>query len=275
MQNSPRHKTANRQFVGVARAGWPRRHPKKLEEERVVAQVFIDNAVPLSHAEQAEKEACFDDGFPNWSRRGFQRSEDRDRLATYIQDKTLLEVKLCDSIFKKWKTLPEYPRIEQHIIEGEAKRNKRSNLKLMFVKKIASIKYPMQEFELNYLATNGKVYSEEEVRYLLCWLNHYGMSVTTSTSASGRTLSNSMSCTSTGFLKVVEPPTVPFALMTNMSPFIGFVTTGSYAISALGVFCYWMGTSLPSRAIYFSSVALVVMPFAVVAVGTIGVKHMY
>ena len=71
--------------------------------------------------------------------------------------------------------LPEYPRIEQRIVEGEAKRNKRSNLESLLLKKIASVKYPMQELELNYPTTKGKVYSEEEDRYLLCRLNYYGM----------------------------------------------------------------------------------------------------
>lgn len=33
----------------------------------------------------------------------------------------------------------------------------------------------MQELELNYPTTKGKVYSEEADRYLLCRLNHYGM----------------------------------------------------------------------------------------------------
>jgi SWI/SNF-related matrix-associated actin-dependent regulator of chromatin subfamily A member 5 len=35
----------------------------------------------------------------------------------------------------------------------------------------------MQELELNYPTTKGKVYSEEEDRYLLCRLYHYGMSM--------------------------------------------------------------------------------------------------
>jgi SWI/SNF-related matrix-associated actin-dependent regulator of chromatin subfamily A member 5 len=33
----------------------------------------------------------------------------------------------------------------------------------------------MQELELNYPTTKGKVYSEEEDRYLLCRLHYYGM----------------------------------------------------------------------------------------------------
>jgi SWI/SNF-related matrix-associated actin-dependent regulator of chromatin subfamily A member 5 len=58
-------------------------------------------------------------------------------------------------------------------VEGEAKRNKRSNLESL-LKKIASVKYPMQELELNCPTTEGKVYSEEN-RYILCRLNYYGM----------------------------------------------------------------------------------------------------
>jgi SWI/SNF-related matrix-associated actin-dependent regulator of chromatin subfamily A member 5 len=69
----------------------------------------------------------------------------------------------------------EHPRIAARIAEGEAKRNKRSNLEALLSKKIDSFRYPMQELELNYPTTKGKVYSEEEDRYLLCRLNHYGM----------------------------------------------------------------------------------------------------
>ena len=46
---------------------------------------------------------------------------------------------------------------------------------MLLQKKIASVRYPMQELELNYPTTKGKVYSEEEDRYLLCRLYHYGM----------------------------------------------------------------------------------------------------
>ena len=45
----------------------------------------------------------------------------------------------------------------------------------MLSKKIQAVKYPMQELELNYLTTKGKIYSEEENRYLLCRLHHYDL----------------------------------------------------------------------------------------------------
>ena len=55
------------------------------------------------------------------------------------------------------------------------KRTKRSNLEPRFLKKTASVKYPMQELELTYPTTKGKVCSEEKDLYLLCRLNYYGM----------------------------------------------------------------------------------------------------
>lgn len=69
----------------------------------------------------------------------------------------------------------EAPRIATRISEGEAKRNKRDTLENLLGEKINSVRYPMQELELNYPTTKGKVYSEEEDRYLLCRLYHYGI----------------------------------------------------------------------------------------------------
>ena len=121
------------------------------------------------------------------------RTEDFDLLASEIQDKTAQNVATYYPVFrKKWKELSgnwlvltlvwlftcltiEHPRIAARIAEGEAKRNKRSNLEALLAKKIGSFRYPMQELELNYPTTKGKVYSEEEDRYLLCRLSHYGM----------------------------------------------------------------------------------------------------
>ena len=164
-------------------------------------------AEPLTEEEQTLKEQYTEAGFHDWSRRDFQqfvralenygwyvcalvcfivwpvvdpcplfRTDDYDLLASEIQDKDPKAVKRYYTYFKKhWKELAEHPRIATRITEGEAKRNKRSNLEYLLTQKITSVKYPMQELELNYPTTKGKVYSEEEDRYLLCRLNHYGM----------------------------------------------------------------------------------------------------
>ncbi|KAJ3574436.1 hypothetical protein NP233_g1754 [Leucocoprinus birnbaumii] len=160
--------------------------PEKLEEERQAAQEFIDTAEPLTEEETALKEEYAQQGFGDWSRRDFQQfvrglethgwDQPMDVYAAEIQDKTPEDVQTYYKVFvKKWKTLPEHQRIAQRISEGEAKRTKRDTLEYLLGKKINSVRYPMQELELNYPTTKGKVYSEEEDRYLLCRLFHYGM----------------------------------------------------------------------------------------------------
>ncbi|KAI5991718.1 SNF2 family N-terminal domain-containing protein [Pisolithus orientalis] len=165
----------------------PEDTPEKLEAERATAQEFIDTAEPLTEEEQVLKERYLAEGFHDWSRRDFQQfvraletygwTDDYELLASEIQDKNAKQVKEYYLHFKKhWKELSEHPRIAARIAEGEAKRNKRSNLEALLAKKIASVQHPMQELELNYPTTKGKVYSEEEDRYLLVRLHHYGMS---------------------------------------------------------------------------------------------------
>ncbi|TFK38304.1 P-loop containing nucleoside triphosphate hydrolase protein [Crucibulum laeve] len=160
--------------------------PERLEEERQAAQEFIDTAEPLTEEEIAEKDAYTEEGFPEWSRRDFQQfvkaleaygwGEPPEVYAAEIQDKTAEDVEKYYKVFEeKWETLSEYPRIAARIAEGEQKRNKRDNLEYLLTKKINSVRFPMQELELNYPTTKGKVYSEEEDRYLLCRLFHYGM----------------------------------------------------------------------------------------------------
>ncbi|KAG1823802.1 SNF2 family N-terminal domain-containing protein [Suillus subaureus] len=179
------HKRQNG-ITATLRESGPDDTPEKLEAERAAAQEFIDTAEPLTEEEQTLKEKYTEAGFHDWSRRDFQQfvralenfgwTDDYDLLASEIQDKDWRQVKKYYLYFKKhWKELSEHPRIAARIAEGEAKRNKRSNLEFLLAKKIASVRYPMQELELNYPTTKGKVYSEEADRYLLCRLNHYGM----------------------------------------------------------------------------------------------------
>ncbi|KAG7100193.1 hypothetical protein E1B28_001970 [Marasmius oreades] len=180
------HKRLNGIPATIREPAGPEDTPESLEAERVAAQEFIDTAEPLTEKEAAQKEAYIEEGFADWSRRDFQQlvkgleaygwGQSMETYAADIQDKSPEEVGRYYATFsKKWKTLAEYPRIEARIAEGEAKRNKRDNLEYLLEQKIGSVKYPMQELELNYPTTKGKVYSEEEDRYLLCRLFHYGM----------------------------------------------------------------------------------------------------
>ncbi|KAJ7695171.1 P-loop containing nucleoside triphosphate hydrolase protein [Mycena rosella] len=180
------HKRLNGIAAAVRESQAAEDTPEILEEERRVAQEFIDNAEPLTEEEIAKKDEYVEQGFPDWSRRDFQQfvkaleshgwGESFELYASEIQEKTPADVEKYYRAFeKKWKTLQEYPRIAVRITEGEAKRTKRDNLEYLLGEKVSSVRYPMQELELNYPTTKGKVYSEEEDRYLLCRLFHYGM----------------------------------------------------------------------------------------------------
>ncbi|KAF7356732.1 hypothetical protein MVEN_01008100 [Mycena venus] len=180
------HKRLNGIPATVRESTAPEDTPERLEEERIAAQEFIDNAEPLTEEELQRKDELVEQGFPDWSRRDFQQfvraleshgwGESFDVYAAEIQEKTPADVEKYYRTFeKKWTTLQEHTRISARITEGEAKRFKRNNLEYLLGEKISSVRYPMQELELNYPTTKGKVYSEEEDRYLLCRLFHYGM----------------------------------------------------------------------------------------------------
>ncbi len=61
-------------------------------------------------------------------------------------------------------------------MEGQAKREKQNTLEELLLRKIGSVRYPMQELDLNYPSTKGKIYSaKEEDRYLLVRQAYYGL----------------------------------------------------------------------------------------------------
>ena len=65
--------------------------------------------------------------------------------------------------------------MSQRVADAEARTVKLKEQNEMLRAKIALYPYPMQELELTYNQAKGKVYSEEEDRYLLCRLGYYGL----------------------------------------------------------------------------------------------------
>ncbi|KAF8523173.1 P-loop containing nucleoside triphosphate hydrolase protein [Hysterangium stoloniferum] len=160
--------------------------PEMLEAERAAEQAIIDNAEPLTEEEIARKEELSRHGFDNWSKRDFQQcvkaveAHGRDApdevLAQEMKHKIAEEVKAYAKVFwKRWRELEDFQRLEQRILEGEARREKQDNLVALLDEKIKSVQCPMQELELNYPIAKGKLCEEKEDRYLLCRLNYYGL----------------------------------------------------------------------------------------------------
>lgn len=69
----------------------------------------------------------------------------------------------------------DWERIMARIAEAEQKAEKMKDSEALVRRKVSSYKYPMQEMHLQYSQTKGKIYSEEEDRYLLCRLAFYGL----------------------------------------------------------------------------------------------------
>ncbi|KAG9096339.1 hypothetical protein FRC06_008763 [Ceratobasidium sp. 370] len=159
--------------------------PEKLEEERRLEQEEIDNAQPLTEEEQQEKEALQEEGFGNWTKRDFQQfvrgverhgSSDWEGIASEIDGKTAKEVKKYAQVFwARYAELADAERIMQRFEDADNKREKQNVTEDLLRRKVAAYNFPMQELHLNYNQTKGKIYSEEEDRYLLCRLNHYGL----------------------------------------------------------------------------------------------------
>lgn len=59
--------------------------------------------------------------------------------------------------------------------EADQKAQKLLRSEELVKTKVAQYKFPMQELQLAYSQTKGKIYTEEEDRYLLCRLAHYGL----------------------------------------------------------------------------------------------------
>ncbi|KAF8601203.1 SNF2 family DNA-dependent ATPase [Ceratobasidium sp. AG-I] len=159
--------------------------PEMLEEERRAEQEEIENAQPLTEEEQAEKEALQEEGFGSWTKRDFQQfvrgverhgSSDWEGIASEIDGKTSREVKKYAQVFwARYTELADAERIMQRFEDADNKREKQNVTEDLLRRKVAAYNFPMQELHLNYNQTKGKIYSEEEDRYLLCRLNHYGL----------------------------------------------------------------------------------------------------
>ncbi len=157
------------------------------EAERALEQQEIDDATPLSEAEQEEKARMSDQGFAYWNRRDFQqfingsakhgRYNYRD-IATEVDGKDEKEVAEYAKVFwKRFTDIQDYPKYISTIEAGEEKSRKLDHQRRMLKRKMEMYRVPLQQLKLNYSVstTNKKVYTEEEDRFLLVMLDRLGV----------------------------------------------------------------------------------------------------
>jgi SWI/SNF-related matrix-associated actin-dependent regulator of chromatin subfamily A member 5 len=157
------------------------------EAERELEQQEIDNAVPLTEEEQAEKAKMSEEGFSYWNRRDFQQfvngsakfgRTDYEGISTEVDSKAPEEIKEYAKVFwKRYTEIQDYPKYLRVIEQGEEKMRKMNHQRKMLRKKMEMYRVPLQQLKINYTVstTNKKVYTEEEDRFLLVMLDRYGV----------------------------------------------------------------------------------------------------
>ncbi|KAI9932809.1 hypothetical protein ASPWEDRAFT_123241 [Aspergillus wentii DTO 134E9] len=165
----------------------PEEELSEREAERDLEQQEIDNAVPLTEDEQAEKAKMSEEGFSTWNRRDFQQfvngsakfgRTDYKGISTEVDSKEPDEVEeYADIFWKRYTEIQDYPKYIRVIEQGEEKLRKMNHQRKMLRKKMEMYRVPLQQLKINYTVstTNKKVYTEEEDRFLLVMLDRYGV----------------------------------------------------------------------------------------------------
>lgn len=157
------------------------------EADQELAQQEIDNAVPLTEEEKAEKDRLTRIGFADWNKRDFQQflngsakygRENYEGISEEVDGKTADEIEEYAKVFwKKFKTLDNWQKHIGVVEEGEARVRLQAEKKKLLAKKIAMYRMPLQQMTIKYTVstTNKKVYTEDEDRFLLVMLNKHGV----------------------------------------------------------------------------------------------------
>ncbi|XKL63332.1 hypothetical protein PGB90_005696 [Kerria lacca] len=143
----------------------------------------IDEAEPLTEEEIAEKEELLTQGF-NWSKRDFNQfikanekygREDIDNICKEVEGKTPEEVREYSAVFwERCQELQDIERILAQIDRGEAKIQRRVDIKHALDAKISRYRAPIHQLRIVYGNNKGKNYTEEEDRFLVCMLHKLG-----------------------------------------------------------------------------------------------------
>eukprot|EP00730_Choanoeca_flexa_P005475 TRINITY_DN11954_c0_g2_i1.p1 TRINITY_DN11954_c0_g2~~TRINITY_DN11954_c0_g2_i1.p1 ORF type:complete len:1049 (+),score=356.30 TRINITY_DN11954_c0_g2_i1:52-3198(+) len=154
------------------------------EAKRVADQAKIDAAEALTDEEQAEKEELIKQGFNEWSKRDFTQfikanerwgRDQMEQISQEVETKTPEEVKAFAAVFwKRKEELSNWSSIQSQIEKGEQKIKRRLEVQEALDRKVGMYKEPFQQLRLAYAGNRGKNFSEDEDRYMICYLQKLG-----------------------------------------------------------------------------------------------------
>lgn len=154
--------------------------PDEAKKQQVEEQKKIDESEPLTDEEMAEKEKLLTQGFTSWTKRDFNQfikanekfgREDLDNIAREVEGKTAKEVFEYAKVFwERCNELQDIDRIISLIEKGEQKIQRRASIKKALDAKMARYKAPFYQLKIQYGSNKGKNYTEDEDRFLICFL---------------------------------------------------------------------------------------------------------
>ncbi|CAO3579030.1 unnamed protein product [Absidia cylindrospora] len=177
-------KTAGYRIPAVPENGNPEMKAS-LESERKLEQEKIKNAQPLTEEEEEERKSLYAGGFTNWSKKDFSAFVNAcakfgrtniKLIASDIDGKTLDEVEqYAKTFWERYEELNDYEKHIGKIEKGESELEKQGEIQAQLSEKIKPLRIPLQQLKIQYTQpTKGKNYTEEEDRFLLVMLEHYG-----------------------------------------------------------------------------------------------------
>lgn len=148
-------------------------------------QRLIDEAMPLTEDELAEKERLLQCGFTNWTKRDFNQfiranekygRDDIESISKEVEGKTPQEVIEYSAVFwDRCNELTDIDKIMAQIERGEARIQRKISVKKALDAKVARYRAPFHQLRIQYGTNKGKNYTEEEDRFLICMLHKLGL----------------------------------------------------------------------------------------------------
>jgi len=160
---------------------WQRKHERKAAGAAAEDEEEADGLTPEEEAEKAE---LLKEGFSDWTRKDFNafvrgcETHGRENLADVaadIEGKTEAEVKAYARVFfERYTEIDNHDKIIKRIEAGEARIQRREEIADALASKVARTKNPWLALRINYGTLKGKLYNEEEDRFLVCMTNQLG-----------------------------------------------------------------------------------------------------
>ncbi|KAL1510237.1 hypothetical protein AB1Y20_006563 [Prymnesium parvum] len=145
----------------------------------------IEGPTEAEIAELKERELLESQGFNEWNRSEYAKfvkaceKYGRDQLLQITEDvgtKSLDEVKIYSSAFwsRGASSIPEFEKIAKRIEEGERKIQEKARMAEALKSKVTSTENPWQTLQIKYGNNRGKLFTEDEDRFLVCMTNELG-----------------------------------------------------------------------------------------------------